>query len=141
MSQRLSSRVIQAISSSDRHDFAVSQSLDIAHWWLAKETPILAIELARALVADLERCTCRIEFTRKHALPRGMKAKPLLKLKRSHRGKGTKMVVQRGSAHACNLCQLLHAQGLFVVRTQPRNRLRCSMALISQRGNCAKACA
>ena len=37
-----------------------AQCLDIAHWWLAKETPVLAIELAQAFVADLERCTCRI---------------------------------------------------------------------------------
>jgi hypothetical protein len=95
-----------ALSGSDRHSSAVSQCLDIAHWWLAKETPVLAIELARAFVADLERRTCRIQFTREHPLPCCMKAKPLLKLKRTHRGKGTKMVVQRGSAHACYRCQI-----------------------------------
>ena len=83
------------LSGSNLHDFAVSQCLDIAYWWLAKETPVLAIELARAFVAYLERCTCRIQFTREHPLPRCMKAKPLLKLQRSHRGKGAKMVVQR----------------------------------------------
>src|ERR1700719_4853713 len=91
-----------ALSGSDRHDFAVSQSLDIANWRPAKKSPVLAIELARAFVADLERRTCRIQFTRKHALPRGMQAKPLLKLQRTHRRKGAKMVVQRRSTHACN---------------------------------------
>jgi hypothetical protein len=61
-----------ASSGSDRHNSAVSHCLDIAHWWLAKEAPVLAIELARAFVADLERRTCRIQFTREHPLPRGM---------------------------------------------------------------------
>ena len=108
-----------ALSGSDRHHSAVSQRLDIAHRWLAKETPVLAIELARAFVADLERCACCIQFPRDHPLPRGMEAEALLKLKGTHRGKSAKMLVQHGSAHACNRCQLLHAQRLLVVRTQP----------------------
>src|SRR5712671_3297806 len=66
-----------ALSGSDRHDFACLQGFDIAHWGLAKESSVLAIELARAFVADLERCACRIQFTSEHALPRGMQAKPL----------------------------------------------------------------
>jgi len=41
---------------------------------------LYAIELARAFVADLERRTCRIQFTREYALPRGMQAKLLLKI-------------------------------------------------------------
>jgi hypothetical protein len=36
----------------------------------AKESPVLAIELARAFVAELERRSCRIQFTREHAVPR-----------------------------------------------------------------------
>ena len=72
-----------ASSGSNRHDFAVSQGLDIANWGPAKESPVLAIELARAFVAELERCTCRIQFTREYALPRGMQAKLLLKLQRA----------------------------------------------------------
>jgi hypothetical protein len=36
--------------------------------------------LARAFVADVERCTHRIQFTREHPQPRGMKAKLLLKI-------------------------------------------------------------
>ena len=104
-----------ALSGSDRHDFACLQGFDIAHWGLAKESPVLAIELARAFVADLERRTCRIQFTREHALPRGMQAKLLLKLQRTHRRKGAKMEVQRRSTHACNRRQLLYTQRLFVV--------------------------
>ena len=100
-SPRLNGRAIQRLSGSDSHDFAVSQCFDIAHWWLAKETPVLAIELARAFVANLERCTCRIHFPREHPLPRGMKAKPLLKLQRGHRGKGAKMMVKRRPSGAC----------------------------------------
>jgi len=72
-----------ALSGRNRHDFAVSQGLDIANWGPAKESPVLAIELARAFVAELERRTCRIQFTREYALPRGMQAKLLLKLHRA----------------------------------------------------------
>src|SRR5580658_6765622 len=100
---------------SDRHDFAVSQGLDIANWGPAKESPVLAIELARAFVADLERRSRRIQFTREHALPRGMQAKLLLKLQRTHRRKGAKMEVQRRPTHACNRCQVLYTQRLLVV--------------------------
>ena len=90
-----------ALRGGDRHDFAVSQRFNIANWRPTKESPVLAIELARAFVADLERRTCRIQFTREYALPRGMQAKLLLKLQRTHRRKRTKMVVQGRSAHAC----------------------------------------
>ena len=89
-----------ASSGSDRHGFAVLQGLDIANWGLAKESPVLTIELARAFVADLERRSCRIQFTREHALPRSVQAKLLLKLQRTHRSNGAKMVVQRRSTHA-----------------------------------------
>src|SRR5580658_5403279 len=95
------------LSGSDRHDFAVSQGLDIANWGPAKESPVLAIELARAFVADLECRTCRIQFTHEYAMPRGMQAQPFLKLQRTHPRKGAKMVVQRRSTHACNRCQIL----------------------------------
>src|SRR5882672_6862662 len=104
-----------ALSGSDRHDSAVSPGLDIANWGLAKESPVLAIELARAFVADLERRTCRIQITREHALPRSMQAKLLLKLQRTHRRKGAKMEVQRRSTHTCNRCQVLYTQRLSVV--------------------------
>src|ERR1700735_916681 len=104
-----------ASSASDRHDFAVSQGLDVANWGPAKDSPVLAIELARAFVADLERRTCRVQFAREHALPRGMQAKPLLKLQRTHRRKGAKMKVQRRSTHAGNCCQVLYTQRLLVV--------------------------
>ena len=104
-----------ALSGSDRNDFAVSHGPDIANWGLAKESPVLAIELARAFVADLERRTCGIQFTRERALPRGMQAKLLLKLQRTHRRKGTKMEMQRRSTHACNRRQVLYTQRLFVV--------------------------
>src|SRR5258708_7219207 len=104
-----------ALSGRSRHDFAASHGPDIANWGLAKESPVLAIELARAFVADLQRRTCRIQFTREHALSRGMQAKLLLKLQRTHRRKGAKMEVQRRSTHACNRRQLLYTQRLFVV--------------------------
>jgi hypothetical protein len=34
-----------ALSASDRHDFAVSQGLDIANWGLAKESPVATLAL------------------------------------------------------------------------------------------------
>jgi hypothetical protein len=40
-----------ALSGSDRHGSAVSQGLDIANWGLAKESPVLAIELAVPLTS------------------------------------------------------------------------------------------
>ena len=43
------------LGSIDRHDFAVSQSLDVAHRGLAEETAVLTVELAHALVADFIR--------------------------------------------------------------------------------------
>jgi hypothetical protein len=79
---------VLSLSDLARHDFAILLGLDIANWGLPKESPVLAIELARAFVADLECRTCRVHFTRKHALPRGMQAKLLLKLQRTHRRKG-----------------------------------------------------
>src|ERR1700729_2968498 len=102
-----------ALSGSDRHDFAVSQGLDIANWGPAKESSVLAIELARAFVADLERCTCRIQLTCERAVPPGLQAKLLLKLQRTHRRKGSKMEVQLRSTHACNCCQVLYTQRLL----------------------------
>src|ERR1700735_935082 len=118
----------------------ISQRLDIANWGPAKESPVLAIELARAFVADLERRTCRIQVTRAHALPSGMQAKRLLKLQRTHRGKGAKMEVQRGSTHARNRCQVLYTQSLLVVCSQPGNGFRRPVALGLERGNRAQAC-
>jgi hypothetical protein len=100
------------LGGSDCHNFAVSQGLDIANCGLAKETSVLAIELACAFIADLKRCTRRIQFIHKHVLSRRTQAKLLLKLKRTHRSKGTKMVMQRRSAHACDRCQLFHTQRL-----------------------------
>src|ERR1700761_4781958 len=100
----------RSLHNSDRHDVAFSQGLHIPNWGPAKESPVLAIELARAFVADLECRTCRIEAIGEHALPRGMHAKLLLKLQRTHRSKGAKMEMQRRSTHACNRCQVLYAQ-------------------------------
>ena len=48
-------------------------------------------------------------------LSRRKQAKLLLQLKRTHRSKGTKMVMQRRSAHACDRCRLFHTQRFLVV--------------------------
>lgn len=113
-----------------------SQSLHIPHGGLSKESLVFAIELACALVADLERSTCSIQFTGKHLLPCGIETKLFLELKWAHRSHGSKMVVQRRSAHARNRCQVFHSQRFLVMSTQPRNCLRRPMALVAQSGDC-----
>ena len=80
-------------------------------------TPVFPIELACAFIADFERRTCRIQVIREHVLSRRTQTKLLLKLKRTHRSKGAKMVMQRRSAHACDRCELFRAERSLVVRT------------------------
>ena len=92
-----------------RRDFAVSERFDVANWGLAEMTSVFAIKLACALVTDFERRTCRIKVTRKHVLSGCVQAKLLLELKRTHRSKVTKTLMQRGSAHACNRRQVFDA--------------------------------
>src|SRR5258707_8464272 len=109
-----------ALSGSDRHDFAVSHGPDIANWGLAKESPVLAIELARAFVADLERRTCRVQFIREHALPRGMQAKLLLKLLRTHRRKGA----ENGGAASIDSCLQSLPGALYAEASRSLNATR-----------------
>jgi hypothetical protein len=66
-------------------------------------------------------------------------AKLLLKLQRTHRRKGAKMLVQRRSTYARNRCQVLDTQRLLVVGTQPGDRLRRPVSLGLEPGNRAKA--
>jgi hypothetical protein len=47
--------------------------LDIPHWRLAEEPLVLAIELAGALIPDIECYARGIEFFREHLLSRGVK--------------------------------------------------------------------
>jgi hypothetical protein len=56
------------------------ERFDIPHRWLAEESPVLPIELACTLVANLEGSACGIHTVSQHALPRYMQSKLLLKL-------------------------------------------------------------
>jgi len=50
---------------SDRRDVAVSRRFNCAKWWLAKDTPVLAIELAYSLVPQADdRRTCTRKLSR-----------------------------------------------------------------------------
>jgi len=66
----LAQRGDSASTGVDRHDFAVAEGFDIAHGRLAEEPAVLAVELACALVADLEGGACGIEPPRHHAYAR-----------------------------------------------------------------------
>jgi hypothetical protein len=62
---------------------------------------------------------------REHVLSCRTQAKLLLKLKRAHRSKGTKMVMQRRPAHACDPLERLSAKRL---RAQHRSLRRKNCA-------------
>ena len=68
---------------------------NIPHRWLAEETAVLAIELARAFVSDLKAGTRRVQTIQKHMTPRCLQPKLLLILKRTHGGQDAEMMVQR----------------------------------------------
>src|SRR5271163_934783 len=85
-----------------------TQSPNIPHRRLAEEAAIFAIELAGALVADLKSRTRGVETIDEHACPRCLQPQLLLILKRAHGGERPKMVVKRGQAHPCDLCEIFN---------------------------------
>jgi hypothetical protein len=76
-----------------------AKSPNIPHGRLAEEAAVFAIELASALVSDLECSTGGVQTIHEHAFPRCMQPKLFLILKRTHGGQHPEMVVQRGHAH------------------------------------------
>jgi hypothetical protein len=116
-----------------------AESLDISHRWLSEHAAVFAIELTGAFIADLEGGAGRVQAVYEHAFPRRMKPKLFLILKRAHGGQHPEMVMQRGDAHARDLCEFLHAERLREVCFDPGDRLCRPVALISERGNRAQA--
>ena len=83
---------------------------------MAEEAAVFAIELGGAFVADFEGGTGGVETIDEHAFARGLQAKLLLILKRAHGGERAEMVMQRGDAHAGDVCEILDAQRLGEIR-------------------------
>jgi hypothetical protein len=124
---------------SDRSDIAVSQGLNIANWWLAKETPVLAVELAYTLVTDFIRRARRINSIHEHALPCRLQPELLLILERAHCRQPTELMVQRRHSHSRNCCKFLHVQWLGVVGPEPGDGSCGSVTEIAGRGDGAEA--
>jgi hypothetical protein len=113
--------------------------VNIAHRRLAEKTLVLSIELAGALIPNLEGCARGVEFLREHLLARSVKPKLLLKLERTHGCEAAEVMVEGRSTHPGHRCKIIHVQCLLVVLTQPIDRLCCSMALVSQCSNGTQA--
>jgi hypothetical protein len=96
-----------------------AESPNIPHRWLAEEATVFAIELAGAFVPNQKGRTGGVQTIDKHASPRCLQPNLLLILKRAHGGQRPEMMVQRGQAHARDLCQVFHPQRLRVVSPDP----------------------
>src|SRR5438876_11253280 len=88
-----SSPVAPAIRSR-RDNTSSAKSFDIAHWRLAEEPAVFAIELANALVADFVGCARGIHPFHKHPLPCPLQPQLLLILKRAHCGQCAELMVE-----------------------------------------------
>jgi hypothetical protein len=55
---------------------------------------------------DSNKRTCGVQTIDEHASPRRLQPKRFLILKRTHGGQRLEMVVQRGHAHARDLCEI-----------------------------------
>jgi len=71
-----------------------SQCQYIAYWGLSEEAFVLPVELARTFVSHLEGCAGSINFLREHPLPCRTEPELFLKLKRTHRGETTEVMMQ-----------------------------------------------
>src|SRR5215469_3649521 len=67
---------------------------DVAHRWLTKEAFVFAVELARALISNLKRCTRSIEPLDQHSFSRCYQTKLFLILKGAHGRQRTEMMMQ-----------------------------------------------
>src|SRR5579885_2582966 len=92
--------VSNLLSGVDRCNLRVAQGFHIAFGRLPEEAPVLAAELADALVTDLVCRTRGIEPIRQHAPPRFLQPELLLILERAHPRQCAELVVQRRDTHA-----------------------------------------
>ena len=85
-----------------------AEGADVAHGWLAEQAGVFAIELAGALVADLEGSPGGIQTVNEHARSGSLQAELFLILKGTHGGQCAEMMVERGQAHARDLREIFH---------------------------------
>ena len=93
------------MSGAKRRRAGESACLDVPHRWLAEEAFVLAIELTRALVPDVESGTRGIKPFYEHAFSCDLQSKLLLVLKWAHRRQGAKVMAPR--RHARDFCEII----------------------------------
>ena len=128
-----------ALGGVDRDDFAVPKGLDIANGRLAKETAVLAAELADALVPNFVGRTGSVTSVHEHSLPCGLQPKLLLASQRAHRGQRAELMVKRRYSHPRNRREFFHVQRLRKGGPEPRNRSGGSVAQIARGRDGAEA--
>ena len=119
-------------------DGSEAAALDIPHGRLTKEPAVLPVELAGAFIADFEGGAGGVQSLIQHALPGNMETQLLLVLQRAHGGKRTELMVERRDAHARGGGQLVHAERLGVVGSEPLDSLCGAVALLAQRSDGAE---
>ena len=108
-----------ALCSVDCGEPGVTQGFDIAHGWLAEEAAVLAVELADAFIANFVCSAGGVDPVHEHALACDLQTELLLILERAHGGQRPELVVEGGYAHARDLGEFFHAQGLGEVGAKP----------------------
>ena len=128
----------QSLRGVDRHDFILSQSLNVSQRGLSEETAVLPVELAHALISNLVGCGSCIESVHEHALPCRLQAKLLLVLKWAHRGQRAELMMKGRHGHPSGIGEFFNVQRLRVVVSQPGNRSCCLVAHVARRCDCAE---
>src|SRR5712692_1547429 len=98
------------------------QLLHVAHGWDAEEAFVLPIEVGGVVVPHAIGSTCRVEVFAQHQTAGLLEPQPLLELQGAHRRDSLEVVVQTRDAHVEFLCELLDAQRLVEVLTEPLDR-------------------
>lgn len=111
---------------------------DVAHWWLAEEAAVLAIELAGAFIANFEGCAGGVEAIVEHAFARDVQSQLLLILERAHSSERTELVVECGNAHARHGGEVLDAEGSRVVEPDPFDSFGGAVTLVAEGGDGAE---
>src|SRR5574337_102618 len=111
------------------------QTCDIPQRWRTKHAAVLAAELRRALIADLECCTRCVLFFSEHQPPRFVQAQPFLVLQRAHCRHLPEVKMETRCAHVDLSCEVIDAERLCEVPLQPVDCPRYLIALTSRRRN------
>jgi len=104
-----------------RHAFptAVPKLFHVAHWWLAKELFILAVEVRGIIIAYSVARACRIQALPEHQAAGFLQPQLLLELQRAHCGQRPEVMVEARNAHPELARDLLDPQLLVEVSPEP----------------------